>query len=111
MIQRGWVSFTLAGWVRIRSVLTFRVGHGIYDLPMVGAEALDVMHLLDIEQKRKPRQYVDMEGAFLLSEGAMINIMAPFNKFTFKANESGHMGEYDPEKKQFVDYSLSLIHI
>ncbi|MBE5254622.1 aldo/keto reductase, partial [Mixta mediterraneensis] len=22
MIQRGWVSFTLAGWVRIRSVLT-----------------------------------------------------------------------------------------
>lgn len=83
----------------------FKVRHGIYDLPMVGAEALDVMHLLDVEQKRNPRQFVDMEGAFLLSEGAMINIMAPFNKFTFKANESGHMGEYDPAKKQFVDYS------
>ena len=26
MIQRGWVSFTLAGWVRIRSVLTI-AGH------------------------------------------------------------------------------------
>lgn len=88
---------------RVSSV--FRVRHGIYDLPMVGAEALDVMHLLDIEQKRNPRQFVDMEGAFLLSEGTMINIMAPFNKFTFKANEDGLMGEYDSEKNQFVDYS------
>lgn len=88
---------------RISSV--FKIRHGIYDLPMVGAEALDVMHLLDIEQKRNPRKLVDMEGAFLMIEGAMVNIMAPFNKFKFKTNNDGQVQEFDPERQQFVDYS------
>lgn len=41
----------------------FRINHGIYDLPMVGAESLDVMHEFDLSRDKVPREFHNMEGA------------------------------------------------
>lgn len=62
------------------------VSHGIYDLPspMIGAEKLDVMHLFDIEQHRKPRELVGMEGAFLKFGEYTLNKMNSFNELKFE---------------------------
>jgi hypothetical protein len=44
----------------------FRINHGIYDLPMVGAESLDVMHEFDLSRDKVPREFHNMEGALVI---------------------------------------------
>ena len=59
-----------------------KISHDVYDLPnpMIGAEELDVMHLLDVAQGRVPRQFVNMEGAFLKIGNNLYNKMESFNE-------------------------------
>ena len=61
----------------------FRINHGIYDLPMVGAESLDVMHEFDLSRDKVPREFHNMEGAFLLTEFGLVNILNAFNEYAF----------------------------
>nr|WP_315292903.1 hypothetical protein [Serratia proteamaculans] len=87
---------------RIGEVFSLR--NGIYDLPMVGAEKLDVMHIFDLAQERAPREFVNIEGAFLNTEYGMVNVLASFNKLSFKTNGNGTMGLFDDTKEKFVDF-------
>ncbi|MDC9588626.1 hypothetical protein PSI23_04690 [Xenorhabdus sp. XENO-10] len=82
----------------------FRLDSGIYDLPMIGAEELDVMHQFDLAQNRKPREYANIEGAFLNTKFGMVNILASFNQLTIKYNGK-EMGVFDAVKNEFVDYN------
>lgn len=83
----------------------FEIQHGIYDLPMVGAETYDVMHQFDVEQKREPRTLVDIEGSFLLVGQKMVNIMTPFNQWKFKGDGNGNVRLYDSVRQEFVDFN------
>ncbi|BFI60073.1 MULTISPECIES: hypothetical protein [Yersinia] len=82
----------------------FRLRHGIYDLPMWGAEQLDVMHQFDIGQGRSPREFVDLEGAFLSLNGETVNIMNSFNEFEWITDEHGERKEFDKVLKKPVDF-------
>lgn len=81
----------------------FNLSHGVYDLPMLGCEEFDVMHLFDLKQGREPRTFHRIEGSFLLINENIVNIMAPFNRLIFKGKGKG--GLYDPVKQEFVDFS------
>ncbi len=83
----------------------FRMRHGIYDLPMLGAEELDVMHQLDMHVGREPREFCNMEGPFLITPYGMVNVLSQFNPWMLKANESGSPEYYDKVKNDFVDFS------
>ncbi|OCA56560.1 hypothetical protein [Photorhabdus namnaonensis] len=86
-----------------REDVAFKLPHGIYDLPMIGAEELDVMHTFDTAQSRSPREYVNIEGAFLNTKFGMVNILASFNKLTLEYNDK-ELALFDSVKNEFVDY-------
>lgn len=88
----------------------FRINHGIYDLPMVGAESLDVMHEFDLSRDKVPREFHNMEGAFLLTEFGLVNILNAFNEYAIKSDENGKPKLYDKESQRFVDFSLDGYH-
>lgn len=87
-----------------RSGGVFTVPSGIYDLPMIGSEALDVSHALAIEQKRDPGEFSNMEGAFIKFGDGLVNIMLPFNSFIYKSNDENQIQQYDEQVGAFVDY-------
>ncbi|ESL74438.1 TPA: hypothetical protein ACGR6E_001203 [Enterobacter roggenkampii] len=88
----------------------FQLRHGIYDLPMLGAEGLDVMHKLDLNVGREPRKFCSMEGPFLITPYGMVNVLNQFNPWMLKANEKGSPEYYDKVKNEFVDLSHEGYH-
>ncbi|HHV7360394.1 TPA: hypothetical protein ACUNBO_003055 [Morganella morganii] len=81
----------------------FRLDFGIYDLPMLGAEKLDVMHQFDIEQHRSPREYIDIEGAFLTTKYGMVNVLESFNELKLKF-DGKKSRLFDPILNKYVDF-------
>ncbi len=88
-----------------RSGSVFSLPHGIYDLPMVGAEELDVMHTFDLAQGRSPREFVNIEGAFLNAGGRVLNVLKNYNEFSYKPDDSGRVRIFDSTQNKFVDFS------
>lgn len=87
-----------------RSGSIFNLASGIYDLPLIGSERLDVSHALAIEQGRDPGDFINMEGAFVKFGNNLINLMLPFNKLAIRTNEEKQAHEYDEHIGEFVDY-------
>ena len=83
-----------------------RLRHDIYDLPcpLLGSEELDVMHLFDIKQGRNPREFVNTEGAFVLSGGELYNIMESFNPLEFKRMNDDVLAYCDSVTGEKVDF-------
>lgn len=81
----------------------FRLNYEIYDLPMIGAERLDVMYQFDLAQNRAPREYVNMEGPFINTEFSMVNVLNSFNELTLKFNGTESM-LFDPVLDKYVDF-------
>lgn len=88
----------------------FQLRHGIYDLPMLGAEELDVMHKLDLSAGRVPREFCNIEGPFLITPYGMVNVLSQFNPWMLKANDSGSPEYYDKVKNEFVDFTHEGYH-
>ncbi|ULH12258.1 hypothetical protein MF265_05610 [Serratia marcescens] len=70
-----------------------------YELPMIGAERLDAMALMDINRKRKVNELCNLDGAFLRDEeGRIYNIMERFDdaylKQRYKDSNDGERGGY-----------------
>lgn len=76
----------------------------LYDLPMIGAESLDVLHEFESERGKTPRELHNIEGAFLSTAKGIFNIMESFNEFVFKANDNGDFVYFDKEKDIPVDF-------
>lgn len=93
---------------RVSDVL--RINHGIYDLPMIGSESLDVMHKLDLSLGRVPREFHNIEGAFLSTEFGLVNILDTFNKFAVNIDKNGTPKLYDKASDRFVDFSRDDYH-
>lgn len=83
----------------------FRLSHGIYDLPMLGSEKLDVMFELDLLEGRSPGSYSNMEGVFLDTPYGLVNLLTPFNNWQLKSDDDGIVKYYDTERNQYVDFS------
>lgn len=83
----------------------FRIRHGIYDLPMLGSEKLDVMFELDLLEGRTPGSYSNMEGAFLDTPHGLVNLLIPFNRWQLKSEGDGVVRYFDTEKNKYVDFS------
>ncbi|EMH1415435.1 hypothetical protein RGJ02_003263 [Morganella morganii] len=81
----------------------FRLDFGIYDLPMLGAERLDVMHQFDLEQHRSPREYINIEGPFLITKYGMVNVLESFNELTLKF-DGKESRLFDPILDKYVDF-------
>ena len=90
----------------VRKGYVFSIEDGVYDLPMIGAEKLDVMHKFDLEQSLHLREFCHMEGPFIKTEHGLVNILNTFNKHTFKADDGGNIRQYDEKAGAFVDFSL-----
>ncbi|AUX74309.1 MULTISPECIES: hypothetical protein [Erwinia] len=76
----------------------------LYDLPMIGAELLDVLHEFESERGKVPREFHNIEGAFLSTSIGTFNIMESFNEFVFNANNDGEIVYFDKEKGIPVDF-------
>ncbi|EBV1891817.1 hypothetical protein D9P64_13510 [Salmonella enterica subsp. enterica serovar Kibi] len=83
----------------------FRIGAGIYDLPMIGAERLDVLHLCSMLQNREPATFFCLEGAFLNHNDGFINIVEPFDidHIEWKVDFGVKSGLFDNKHKIFID--------
>lgn len=88
----------------------FQIRHGLYDLPMIGAESLDVMHAFDIAREKNPREFNNIEGPFLLTELGMVNVLNTFNNFSIKADADGNPQLFDKASERFVDFSRANYH-
>ena len=88
----------------------FQLRHGIYDLPMLGAEELDVMHKLDLNAGRIPREFCNIEGPFLITPYGMVNVLNQFNPWMLKTNGNGSPEYFDKVKNEFVDFSHEGYH-
>ena len=88
----------------------FKITHGIYDLPMLGAESLDVMHAFDLSRGQSPREFHNMEGPFLLTDFGLVNVLNTFNEFSIKCDDNGNPKPFDKTSKQFVDFSRKNYH-
>ncbi|MFV0547723.1 MAG: hypothetical protein ACK5M5_03250 [Limnobaculum xujianqingii] len=83
----------------------FKLPSGVYDLPMIGAEKLDILHICSTLQGREPVTLINLNGPYLLHEGNYVNIMAPFDEKTIRwcPNDDGEYGLKDFKKKVFID--------
>lgn len=85
----------------------FRLRDGVYDLPMIGAERLDVLHLCSILQGREPATFICLDGPFLNHNDEFINIIEPFNdeRIEWKVDFGVKSGFFDKKNDQFIDES------
>lgn len=83
----------------------FKVSHGVYDLPMMGAERLDVLHLCSMLQGREPATLINMDGPLLHCGDGFINIIEPFdhNDIEYKTNEHGKISLFDKKNGRFIN--------
>ncbi|EMB3081398.1 hypothetical protein AB7W75_20450 [Providencia huaxiensis] len=81
----------------------FRLDYEIYDLPMIGAEHLDVMYQFDLAQDRLPREYVNIEGPFVNTEFGMVNVLNSFHELILKFNGT-ESKLFDPILDKYVDF-------
>ncbi|WP_329909854.1 hypothetical protein [Serratia quinivorans] len=90
--------------VIVRRGNIFHIDSGVYDLSMIGAEALDVLHLCSIGQGREPAEFINLEGPLLNYNDGYINVMEPFNdkSIVFKFNSIDERGLYDESRKTFI---------
>ncbi|MCL6334562.1 hypothetical protein EXT66_10040 [Pectobacterium carotovorum subsp. carotovorum] len=82
----------------------FRLETGIYDLPMIGAEVLDVLHLCSIHQGREPATFINLDGPFLIDDERYISIVEPFieKAVGYKMDDAGKLRLFDEKRKEFV---------
>jgi len=53
----------------------------IYELPMIGAETIDIEALIEINNERKPPEAIHLDGVFLRTpDGRLFNLMDKFSK-------------------------------
>lgn len=83
----------------------FKVGNGVYDLPMIGAERLDVQHLCSVMQGREPVAMIDLDGPYLKAGDSLINILEPFNKdnIEWRVYKSIRSKLFDRKHERFID--------
>ncbi|MGU9774823.1 hypothetical protein ACV3J7_00155 [Salmonella enterica] len=83
----------------------FRLRSGVYDLPMIGAERLDVLHLCSMLQGRDPANFICLEGPFLNHNDGFINIIEPFNdkNIEWKIDFGVKSGFFDKRHDVFID--------
>ncbi|EAQ6130186.1 hypothetical protein AXA88_14920 [Salmonella enterica] len=83
----------------------FRLKNGVYDLPMIGAERLDVLHLCSILQGREPATFICLDGPFLNHNDGLINIIEPFNddNIEWKVDFGVKSGFFDKLHNQYID--------
>ena len=83
----------------------FKVADGVYDLPMIGAERLDVQHLCAIMQGREPVTMINLDGPYLKAGDGLINILEPFNKdnIEWKRDKITHSKLFDRKNERFID--------
>ncbi|MCX8966892.1 hypothetical protein EHW66_18465 [Erwinia psidii] len=83
----------------------FSLKTGVYDLPMIGAERLDILHLCAEKQGREPATFICLEGPFLKHKDGFINIIEPFNdkNIEWKVDFGVKSGLFDKEKNQYID--------
>ncbi|MBJ7221172.1 MULTISPECIES: hypothetical protein [unclassified Brenneria] len=82
----------------------FRLETGIYDLPMIGAEALDILHICSLYQRREPATFINLEGPFLICGERYINVVEPFveKAIGYKMDDSGKLRLFDEKRKEFI---------
>ncbi len=83
----------------------FKVGNGVYDLPMIGAERLDVQHQCSVMQGREPVAMIDLDGPYLKAGDSLINILEPFNKdnIEWRVYKSIRSKLFDRKHERFID--------
>lgn len=83
----------------------FSVGDGVYDLPMIGAERLDVQHLCAVMQGREPVVMINLNGPYLKAGNSLINILEPFGKdnIEWKIDKTIHRKLFDRKHERFID--------
>ncbi|WP_419236589.1 hypothetical protein [Serratia fonticola] len=82
-----------------------------YELPMIGAELLDAMALMDINRERKVNELYNLDGAFLKDDdGKLYNIMERFDdeylKNRDKDSDEGVRGDYLNPRNYFPSDGL-----
>lgn len=88
----------------IKSGGIITVPSGVWDLPMIGSEKLDVEHVLALAQGRNPGEFTNLEGAFVKCGEQLVNLMETFNKLEFRVNEEKQVELYDEHVGAFVSY-------
>lgn len=85
----------------------FSIPSGVYDLPMIGAERLDVLHECSLLQNREPGTYICLEGPFLNYNDGFINVVEPFNESNveWKIDFGVRSGLFDRKHNQYIDES------
>jgi hypothetical protein len=83
----------------------FKLSAGVYDLPMIGAERLDVLYLCSILQGREPATFICLEGPFLNYKDGFIHIIEPFNddNIEWKVDFGVKSGLFDKAQNEFID--------
>ncbi|WP_323086695.1 hypothetical protein [Klebsiella variicola] len=81
-----------------------KISEGIYDLPMIGAEALDVMYAFESLRGIFSKARYNIEGAFLITSAGIVNIMESFNDLIVKYNKEGRMVYFDKDNDIPVDF-------
>lgn len=77
------------------------VPYGCYDLPMKGAERLDVLWLYEQKKGKCPKEWADLDGAFLCFGDYYINIMSMFDSKKIDVDYSkGRNAFIDKETKE-----------
>ncbi|TQN83107.1 UNVERIFIED_ORG: hypothetical protein FHU00_2601 [Citrobacter freundii] len=82
-----------------------KLSHGVYDLPMIGAERLNVHRLCASLQGREPTTMISLNGPYLKCEDSFINILEPFNRdnIEWRIDETTHSELFDKKQEQFID--------
>ncbi|MXF07386.1 hypothetical protein [Escherichia coli] len=82
-----------------------QISHGVYDLPMIGAERLHVYRLCAQLQGRETTTMINLEGPYLKCGDDFINILEPFNKnnIEWRIDENTHGDFFDTKHGQFID--------
>ena len=83
----------------------FRIPTGVYDLPMIGAERLDVLHICSQFQGREPAAFICLEGPFLNNNDGFINVVEPFNEESveWKVDFGVKSGLFNMVTNEFID--------
>ncbi len=56
----------------------------VFELPMIGAEVLDIEGLIETNKKRKPAETINLDGVFIrATNGKLYNLMNKFNEEEF----------------------------
>ncbi|EGJ9167763.1 hypothetical protein IOC09_003342 [Escherichia coli] len=74
----------------------------IYDLPMIGAEVLDVQRIYSINKGYESKRLININGPFLQdADGQLINLMEEFGKGKIKKDKNRNNLFFEMDEKNF----------